>query len=118
MFAFTLFSCIFPAGGTASGKTTVCARVHERFPASKLALISMDSFYRPLTAAERAQADAGIYNFDGPAAVDWPLFLQTLGALNRAESVDIPNYCFKTHSRYVLVLVCARLESCTSFVAL
>ena len=64
-------------------------------------MISMDSFYRPLTPEERLRADAGTYNFDGPDAVDWPLFLQTLDDIKSGKPVQIPEYCFKTHSRYV-----------------
>ena len=88
-------------GGTASGKTTVCSRVKSRLQTPWVSLISMDSFYRPLTADERAQANAGAYNFDGPMAVDWDLFLAVLKDIKLGKSVQIPEYCFRTHSRFV-----------------
>jgi uridine kinase len=35
-------------GGTASGKTSLCKRIGERFE-SNIALVSLDSFYKGLT---------------------------------------------------------------------
>lgn len=42
------------AGGTASGKTTVCHKIAESLADDRVAIISMDNFYRPLTAEEHA----------------------------------------------------------------
>lgn len=108
------------AGGTAGGKTTVCNEVVKRLNVPWVALVSMDRFYRPLTPAEREQVDD--YNFDHPDAFDWPLMLQTVEALTSgsveveilvdfslifsagdfffySRSVQVPRYCFNTHSR-------------------
>jgi len=55
------------AGGTASGKTTVCARIMEAVKSAdggacerQIAAISQDSFYRDLTQEESARASKGI----------------------------------------------------------
>lgn len=49
------------AGGTASGKTTVCLRIAEVMADDRVAIISMDNFYRPLTDEERADVDSVPY---------------------------------------------------------
>lgn len=89
------------AGGTASGKTTVCEMIIEQLEqqagaAGPIAiLINQDSFYKPLS----PDVDASNYNFDHPDAFDFELIEQTLRKLLDNEPVDIPLYDFKTHSR-------------------
>ena len=62
------------AGGTASGKTTVCERIIDEVLAQnkmserKIFSISQDAFYRNLNAKEIAQAEKGTFNFDHPGA--------------------------------------------------
>ena len=56
------------AGGTASGKTTVCSRIMHRLHDSCAVIVHQDSFYRALTPEERA--DVANYNFDAPGAFD------------------------------------------------
>jgi uridine kinase len=87
------------AGGTASGKTTVCDVIITSLKDQRVAIISQDSFYRPLTAAERENVSE--YNFDHPSAIDWALLVHTLNNLKdpKAGPVDIPVYDFVTHSR-------------------
>jgi hypothetical protein len=45
------------AGGTASGKTTVCYKIAEVMADDRVAIISMDNFYRALTPQEKASVD-------------------------------------------------------------
>ena len=47
------------AGGTASGKTTVCDLITQRLHDQCVAVINQDSFYRDLSAEARAAAAAG-----------------------------------------------------------
>ena len=47
------------AGGTASGKTTVCDAIMQRLHDQCVVMISQDSFYRGLTAAELANVKGG-----------------------------------------------------------
>ena len=84
-------------GGTASGKTTVCSKVLSRLDTPWVSLISMDSFYRPLTKEERQHV--GEYNFDHPSAFDWELFVKTLKKIKQGKSVSIPIYDFSLHAR-------------------
>uniref|UniRef100_A0A146LW06 Putative uridine-cytidine kinase n=1 Tax=Lygus hesperus TaxID=30085 RepID=A0A146LW06_LYGHE len=73
------------AGGTASGKSTVCARIMEKLgqvdvdtTERKVVTISQDSFYRELTPTEKVRALKGQYNFDHPDAFNEGLIYQTL----------------------------------------
>lgn len=59
------------AGGTASGKTTVCHKIMEALEqvnssSQRVVMISQDSFYKNLTSSEIAVANKGEYNFDHP----------------------------------------------------
>ena len=59
------------AGGTASGKTTVCRKIMEALEQvnssnQRVIMISQDSFYKNLTRQEIALANIGEYNFDHP----------------------------------------------------
>ena len=47
-----------PAGGTASGKTTVCDQIMQRLHDQCVVMLSQDSFYRGLTTAERADVQS------------------------------------------------------------
>jgi uridine kinase len=87
------------AGGTASGKTTVCDRIMQRLNDKSVVLISQDAFYRPLTEPEREAAKGNSYNFDHPDAFDNALLLECLRALAEGRAFDCPTYDFATHSR-------------------
>jgi hypothetical protein len=52
------------AGGTASGKTTVCDMIIQQLHDHRVVLVNQDSFYRGLTPKELA--NVGEYNFDHP----------------------------------------------------
>ncbi|KXZ55679.1 hypothetical protein GPECTOR_2g1229 [Gonium pectorale] len=87
------------AGGTASGKTTVCDRIMQRLHDQCVVMLSQDSFYRTLTPEEMVLAKANNYNFDHPDALDRQELLHCLQGLKEGRSVDIPVYDFATHSR-------------------
>lgn len=57
------------AGGTASGKTTVCQNIidHLGDTNKRVVIISQDSFYRNLSDDELTLAKAGDFNFDHPS---------------------------------------------------
>ncbi|KAJ4455346.1 putative Uridine-cytidine kinase 2-B [Paratrimastix pyriformis] len=95
------------AGGTASGKTTVCSRIIQKLhddgiirPDQNVVVVCQDSFYRPLTPDQSALAKKQQFNFDVPSAFDFPLLLTTLQRLLKRQPVDIPIYNFVTHSRH------------------
>ena len=65
------------AGGTASGKSTVCDLLMEKLGQHDVNIVekqvvhlSQDSFYRELTEAESEKAKKGMFNFDHPNAFD------------------------------------------------
>jgi uridine kinase len=52
------------AGGTASGKTSVCQEIMKELKTARMAIISLDSFYRELAPEEIANVEN--MNFDDP----------------------------------------------------
>jgi len=87
------------AGGTASGKTTVCDQIIQRLHDQCVVLLSQDSFYRGLTEDEKK--NVGEYNFDIPQAFDTQALLQCLKDLKTKRPVDVPVYDFTTHARKI-----------------
>lgn len=85
------------AGGTASGKTTVCDQIMQRLHDQCVVMLSQDSFYRGLTPEEKANVLE--YNFDHPDAFDHVALMECICALRDRKSVDVPIYDFKTHQR-------------------
>lgn len=85
------------AGGTASGKTTVCSRITQHLGGQRVVILSLDEFYRDLTAEECA--NIGDVNFDEPAAFDVTTMTTCLDSLWRSEPTDVPVYDFVTSKR-------------------
>lgn len=58
------------AGGTASGKSLVTAKIFERLAATEtskqVVTLSLESFYRDLTLEEQKKVWTGDYDFDHP----------------------------------------------------
>lgn len=84
------------AGGTGSGKSTFADRLLALFP-NEITVISYDNYYKPqdhLEFEERTKT-----NYDCPDALDTDLLVKHLRALQLGETVDIPNYDFKLHTR-------------------
>jgi uridine kinase len=77
------------AGGTASGKTTICGKVAERLGA---ALLTHDRYYRDVS-------DPGTHNYDHPDALDTASMVEALDALRRGEAATVPVYDFPRHTR-------------------
>ncbi|XP_053710779.1 uridine-cytidine kinase 1 [Synchiropus splendidus] len=94
------------SGGTASGKSTVCAKIMELLGQNKVdhrqrkvAIVSQDSFYRVLTPEQKAKALKGQYNFDHPEAFDTDFMHKTLQDIAGGAAVEVPMYDFVNHSR-------------------
>eukprot|EP00195_Chlamydomonas_chlamydogama_P006679 CAMPEP_0202904784 /NCGR_PEP_ID=MMETSP1392-20130828/31085_1 /ASSEMBLY_ACC=CAM_ASM_000868 /TAXON_ID=225041 /ORGANISM="Chlamydomonas chlamydogama, Strain SAG 11-48b" /LENGTH=471 /DNA_ID=CAMNT_0049592593 /DNA_START=103 /DNA_END=1515 /DNA_ORIENTATION=+ len=85
------------AGGTASGKTTVCDRIMQRLNDQCVVMLSQDSFYRSLTPEEHA--DVKNYNFDRPDAFDREALMTCIQDLGQGRVVEVPEYDFTTHAR-------------------
>ncbi|KAL6518785.1 Uridine kinase-like protein 5 [Orobanche hederae] len=84
------------AGGTASGKTTVCnmiiSQLHDQ---QRVVLVNQDAFYHSLSNEQLQKV--GEYNFDHPDAFNTELLLSCMEKLRHGRTVRIPNYDFKTH---------------------
>ncbi|KAJ3183718.1 hypothetical protein HDU85_002147 [Gaertneriomyces sp. JEL0708] len=87
------------AGGSASGKTSVSARIIRNLGVPWVVLLSMDSFYKPLNPEQSALAHQNEYDFDHPNAFDYESLYQTLLNLKKGNKVDVPIYDFSTHNR-------------------
>jgi len=94
------------AGGTASGKSTVCKTLMEALGQNEMSnlekqvvSLSQDSFYRELSPAEIARANKGMFNFDHPDAFDSELMESVLQDILQGKPTKIPIYDFKTNAR-------------------
>merc|ERR1719411_583711 len=94
------------AGGTASGKTSVCDEIRKavgrhgnKETERQIITLSQDSFYRNLTSDEANKQKKGKFNFDHPDAFDHKLMLKCLSDIRSGKSIQVPVYDFKTNSR-------------------
>ncbi|KAL2529016.1 Uridine kinase-like protein 5 [Forsythia ovata] len=85
------------AGGTASGKTTVCNMIISQLHDQRVVLVNQDSFYHSLTNEQLQKVHE--YNFDHPDAFDTELLLSCMETLRHGRAVSIPNYDFKRHQQ-------------------
>ncbi|SCU83024.1 LAMI_0C01728g1_1 [Lachancea mirantina] len=91
---------IIGVGGTSgSGKTSVAAKIVSSINMPWAVLLSLDNFYKPLTAEERERAFQNEYDFDEPAAIDLDLAYECISNLKRGKKTSIPVYSFKEHNR-------------------
>jgi uridine kinase len=77
------------AGGSASGKSTVCAALAAQ---PGVRIIAHDRYYKDA-------ADPATHNFDEPDALETSLLVAHLAALRAGEAVDAPVYSFPLHAR-------------------
>ena len=94
------------AGGTASGKSSVCDKLMERLGQNQKNIgekqvvhLSQDSFYRELSQVESEKARKGMFNFDHPNAFDNELMETCLQSILEGRQTQIPVYDFKTNAR-------------------
>ena len=94
------------AGGTASGKSTVCDLLMEKLGQHDVNIVekqvvhlSQDSFYRELTEVESEKAKKGMFNFDHPNAFDNELMESCLQQILAGRPTQVPVYDFKTNAR-------------------
>lgn len=79
------------------GKTSLCEKLISMLPDKRVALISQDSFYKPLSKEEKIHvADK---NFDAPDALDFELMQDVLLKLQAGKRADVPIYDYTIHAR-------------------
>ena len=85
------------AGGTGSGKTTVVNKILEAIPATHVALIPQDSYYKDsghLPMEERQKI-----NFDHPDSLEFDLLVDHICHLKEGKPVEQPRYSYLTCTR-------------------
>lgn len=85
------------AGGSGSGKTTVCNKIFEYFSGKSIAMIEHDSYYRDqsdISFEERLET-----NYDHPFAFDTDLMVEHLKKLQNNEDIEVPVYDYARHTR-------------------
>ena len=85
------------SGGTGSGKTTVANRILASVCESDVIFLQQDSYYRnindmPLDFRQKV-------NFDHPDAIDNDLLVEHVRELKAGQTVELPIYDFRTHTR-------------------
>ena len=110
-------SIIGVAGSSGSGKTSLALAIIKELNLPWVVIMSMDSFYKPLTPEESAKAFRNEYDFDAPEAIDFDILVERLGEIKagycysyflvlgcnrltlRSKKADIPVYSFEKHAR-------------------
>lgn len=91
-------------GGSGSGKTTFASKVISKLPQDKVSILSMDSYYLPEHPKDY-YTKSGKPNYDHPKAFDWELLQEHITMLKDDQTIEVPNYDFKT---------CQRLDKTTT----
>lgn len=95
--------CIFIAivGASASGKSllaqTIVKELIDEVGSNQIGVINEDYYYRVqdhLSTDERVKT-----NYDHPASLEHDLLITHLEQLQNGESVELPQYCYTTHTR-------------------
>jgi uridine kinase len=71
-------SIIGIAGSSGSGKTSLAYAIIKELSLPWVVILSMDSFYKPLTPEESAAAFRCEYDFDAPEAIDFDVLVDKL----------------------------------------
>ena len=66
------------AGSSCSGKTSLAYAIIKELSLPWVVILSMDSFYKPLTPEESAAAFRCEYDFDAPEAIDFDVLVDRL----------------------------------------
>jgi uridine kinase len=85
------------AGGTASGKSWLAARLARSLGPRRCVVIPHDHYYRDHP--ELSPAQRSVLDFDSPAAFETPLLLRHLRELRSGRSVEVPRYRFDISRR-------------------
>jgi uridine kinase len=95
--------CIFIAivGASASGKSllarTIVEELIDEVGSDEIGVINEDYYYRcqdHLSMDERVKT-----NYDHPSSLENELLLEHLSLLQKGQSVELPQYCYSTHTR-------------------
>ncbi len=85
------------AGGSCSGKTTLGRALQTELGEDRCAIVSMDSYYKPLAAFDKQRLDE--IDFDHPNSIDFDLLHAHLTSLRSREAIALPLYNFSLSDR-------------------
>ena len=89
------------AGASASGKSLFASTVYQELVAElggeRIAVLAEDAYYRDQ--AHLSFDQRTLTNYDHPAAFEHELLAQHLQQLRDGSAVEMPQYCYKTHTR-------------------
>ena len=85
------------AGGSASGKTTVVARIVESLGDDHVTVLEHDRYYRDRS--ELRLEDRAALNYDHPDALETDLLVQHLTDLRGGRGIELPVYDYATYTR-------------------
>ena len=71
-------SIIGIAGSSGSGKTSLSHAIINELSLPWVVILSMDSFYKPLTPEQSERAFNNEYDFDAPEAIDFDVLVDVL----------------------------------------
>ncbi|AQQ08945.1 Uridine kinase [Sedimentisphaera cyanobacteriorum] len=87
---------ILIAGGSCSGKSTLCSTVQSRME-PECVVIPTDNFYKDLSSFSEEQLLN--HNFDMPSAIDESWLCSAAASLSDSMPAELPVYDFSTHTR-------------------
>lgn len=92
-------SIIAVAGSSGSGKSTMSHAIVSKLNLPWVVIMSMDSFYKPLTPEQSKLAFRNEYDFDAPEAIDFDELSSCLTDLKAGKRAEVPVYSFAKHQR-------------------
>lgn len=89
------------SGASASGKSllanTIISELSQEVGADQVVLVREDFYYKNQDHIPEHKRQ--YINYDHPEALDHQLLAQHLKALRRGQAIDMPQYCYRTHTR-------------------
>ncbi|KAF2423568.1 uridine-cytidine kinase-like protein-like 1 [Tothia fuscella] len=92
-------SIIGIAGSSGSGKTSLALAIIQKLNLPWVVLLSMDSYYKPLTPGQSTSAFKNEFDFDAPEAIDFDVLVENLQDIKQGKKTDVPIYSFEKHAR-------------------
>ena len=98
---FTKPTIIAITGASASGKTLFSQTIYDELSAelasNNISIIKEDAYYKSQSHIPMSERDKT--NYDHPHAFEHSLLSAHLDMLCEGKAIDIPTYCYKTHTR-------------------
>lgn len=92
-------SIIGVAGSSGSGKTSLALAIVASLNLPWVVILSMDSFYKPLSPEQSAAAFRNEFDFDAPEAIDFDILVDRLRDIKNGKVAEVPIYSFEKHAR-------------------